>query len=194
MMLFKSIVVWLLLAVAMPAQAATYQVTINTASLAGQSGYLDFLMLSLAGADPVQATISNFTGSYSSGTYVYGDVGGSVTSSVSLVNSTAWSEFAQWVNFGGVYSFSVSFSGSSGSGAGTNLGIALLDQDFSYVGSSADIVTFALQPGSADSVLATAGLATVAVTVPSAVPEPAVWALLCAGLMLLARARRLTGS
>lgn len=188
----KSIWIRILLALAVlagaaPAQAApvTYHVTVDTSSLAGQSGYVDFLLLALGGADAVQARISNFTGNYTAGSFATGDVSGSVAAGISIGNGAAWNEYARWASFGGVFSFNVSFISGAGTGAGTNLGIALLDADFNYLGTAADVVTFALQSGVPAVVTTQVGVATV-----STVPEPSAMLQLVAGLMLVAGAAR----
>jgi hypothetical protein len=172
-------------ALASPIQpSAVYRVSIDTASLAGRSGYLDFLLLGLSDAAPVQVAIGGFAGAYAAGTILAGDAGGSVAGGISLGNGAAWNEFAQWAEFGGVFSFSVRFTGTGDAGAGTNLGIALLDADFNYLGTAADVVTFALQPGMPIAITADAALAAA-----TALPEPSTMLQVATGLMLLALCR-----
>lgn len=173
---------------ATPVAAATYRVSIDTGALAGQSGYLDFLLMSLGGAEPVHATIGNFTGAYGTASILAGDAAGGIATGVTLGNGAGWNEFGQWADFGGVFSFNVGFSGLPGAGDGVNLGIALLDQDFNYLGSAADVVTFALLPGEAVQFIAQPGMATVAGAVD--LPEPATLLQVCAGLASLAALRR----
>lgn len=173
-----------------PASPA-YHVTIDTVSLAGQSGYLDFLMLALGGATPVEANITNLVGNFSAGTFTDGSVSGSVAAGVTLDNSSSYSEFAQWANFGGLFSFDVDFAISGVAGAGTNLSVALLDASFGYLGSLAEIVTFSLQPGQ-DNVITNDVMATVRAGDPivGTLPEPGNLLLVATGLMLAAISRR----
>lgn len=162
-----------------------YHVTINTTALAGQSGYLDFLLLGLSGAAPVEASITNFTGNFAASSFATGDASGTVAGGLRIGNHKAWNEFGQWANFGGLFKFDVSFSGNTGNGPGSNLGIALLDAGFNYLGTASDLVTFALQPGTADVVSADAALASV-----STVPEPSAALLLALGAAVLLLSRR----
>jgi hypothetical protein len=170
--------------IAMPA----WHVTIDTAALAGSSGYLDFLLLGLGDAQPMQASIRNFTGDYGADSVLAGDARGSVLDGVAIGNGTGWNEFAQWVDFGGIFTFDVSFSSHDGPGAGTNLGIALLDADFRYLGTAGDVMTFALQPGAVPVVTVEPGTAAVA-----AVPEPGTLLQVATGLLLLAAVTRRGG-
>lgn len=171
---------------AVQANAEVYRVSIDTSTLAGQDGYLDFLLLGLSGAAPVQAKVSNFVGNFASGSFALGDVAGAVGTHVAIGNGDGWNEFAQWTHFGGTLSFDVSFDNAAASGAGTTLSIALLDAGLNYLGASGDVTTFALLPGAAPAISADSAYATI-----SAVPEPAAYLLFSAGLLLAGlRARR----
>lgn len=174
------------------AQAHTevYRVSIDTSTLAAQDGYLDFLLLGLSGAAPVQAKVSNFVGKFAgdtaSGSFALGDVAGAIGTHVAIGNGDGWNEFAQWTHFGGTLSFDVSFDNAAASGAGTTLSIALLDAGLNYLGASGDVAAFALLPGAAPAISADSAYATI-----SAVPEPAAYLLFSAGLLLAGlRARR----
>jgi hypothetical protein len=167
-----------------------YHVAIDTAGLAGQSGYLDFLFLGLDTAAPATASLSNFSGDFAPERIVFGDVGGDIGATVTIGNFDAYNEFAQWAHFGGVFGFDIAFDVAPGPGPGTTLSVALLDAAFDYLGSAGDIVTFSLQPGQDAGVSADGTLATV-----SEVPEPSSAWLGAAGLLLLgAMKRRPAGS
>jgi hypothetical protein len=120
-------------------------------------------------------------------------VAGSLASQLTIGNGDAWNEFAQWTRLGGTLSFDVSFSqpaGSSNSVAGATLSVALLDAGLNYLGASGDIATFALLPVAVTTVSTDAAYATISNVSP--VPEPATYAMLATGLLLVAslRARR----
>jgi hypothetical protein len=179
------------------ASAESYHVSIDTSTLAGREGYLDFLFLGLANAGPVQAKLSNFAGDFTSSSFAQGQVSGSLASQLTIGNGDAWNEFAQWTRLGGTLSFDVSFSqpagsnnSSSNSVAGATLSVALLDAGLNYLGASGDIATFALLPAAVTTVSTDAAYATISNVSP--VPEPATYAMLATGLLLVAslRARR----
>lgn len=180
---------------ASPALAGpVYHVAIDTGSLSGQGGYLDFLLMGLDNAAPVQATISNVAGRFDGASFTVGAAAGSVASGVTLDNSSGWTEFGQWAQFGGVFSFDIGFDTGAGFadgiGAGTSLSVALLDASLNYLGTAGDVATFSLQPGQDDVVVVGAGFASVEA---NAVPEPSTAWLGAAGLLLLTgMARRRT--
>jgi hypothetical protein len=168
------------------ASAESYHVSIDTSTLAGREGYLDFLFLGLANAGPVQAKLSNFAGDFTSSSFAQGQVSGSLASHLTIGNGDAWNEFAQWTRLGGTLSFDVTFSqpaSSSNSVAGATLSVALLDAGLNYLGASGDIATFALLPAAVTTVSTDAAYATVSNISP--VPEPATYVMLAAGLLLI---------
>jgi hypothetical protein len=172
------------------ASAESYHVSIDTSTLAGREGYLDFLFLGLANAGPVQAKLSNFAGDFTSSSFAQGQVSGSLASQLTIGNGDAWNEFAQWTRLGGTLSFDVSFSqpagsnnSSSNSVAGATLSVALLDAGLNYLGASGDIATFALLPAAVTTVSTDSAYATVSNISP--VPEPATYVMLAAGLLLI---------
>lgn len=169
------------------ARAQTYHVAIDTKALAGQQGYLDFLLLGLSGAAPAQATLSNFSGDFNGASLTLGDASSAANGAVNIGNSGSWNEFALWANFGGTLSFDVRFQ-LAGGGAGSTLSVTLLDADLNYLGLAGDYATFALLPGDTPSIGASGETAVNAI---SAVPEPASMLMLSAGLLLLGgRSRR----
>jgi hypothetical protein len=160
----------------------TYHVSVNTSTLAGQSGYLDFLFLELGNSAPAVAHLSNFSGAFTPTSFALGDVNGSLAAGVSIGNGSGWNEFAQWANFGGSFGFDVGFDVLSVLGAGTTLSVALLDSQFGYLGAAGDIVTIALQPGMSQQVSFDGSLAAVSA---NAVPEPSTLLLMASGALLL---------
>jgi hypothetical protein len=169
------------------ASAESYHVSIDTSTLAGREGYLDFLFLGLANAGPVQAKLSNVAGDFTSSSFAQGQVAGSLASQLTIGNGDAWNEFAQWTRLGGTLSFDVTFSQPAGSNsssvAGATLSVALLDAGLNYLGASGDIATFALLPAAVTTVSTDAAYATVSNISP--VPEPATYVMLAAGLLLM---------
>jgi hypothetical protein len=189
MRMFQQIVSRLLFAVLMlgaghAAANPTYHVSVDTSALAGQSGYLDFLFLGLAGAAPVEARLSGFSGAFGNVGFVVGDADGAIADGVRLGNADGWNEFGQVAYFGGLFSFDVSFERAPGADLGTTLGVALLDDSFQYLGSAGDIVSIAVQPGARDLVSVDAAFAAVQV------PEPSTLALLAGAIVLLGVRRR----
>jgi hypothetical protein len=163
-----------------------YHVSIDTSVLAGQSGYLDFLFLGLGNAAPAHASVTSFSGNFDVANFVFGDASGSTSTGISLGNGTGWNEFGQWVHFGDRFRFDVQFDVGT-TGAGTDLGIALLDEQFGYLGATGNIVTFSVQPGQDDQVSYDRSMADVNT---NAVPEPGSVAQFAAGLFLLFGALR----
>ncbi len=164
-----------------------YHVTLDTTSLAGQHGWLDFLFTGLANAGPARATLTGFSGlagDTAGATLADGDVSGSLASALALGNGSGWNEYGQWLQLGGLLAFDVAFDVAP-AGAGTSLVVALLDEQFGYLAGTGDLVTFALQPGAATAVGADGAFATV-----SAVPEPGSLAMLGTGVLLMMATRR----
>jgi hypothetical protein len=174
----------LLFACATAGAVPTYHVVVDTRDYAGQSGYLDFLILGQAAASPMHATLTGFSGIADDGggaPIVLGDVGGAPATGVVLGNAQGWNEFGQWTRFGGRLVFDVSFDIDPQAGAGSTLEVALLDANLNYLNTAGDAIAFATLPGQAPVVTATAD-----VRLPEA-PAPA---LCLTGLALLGLARR----
>lgn len=167
------------------ANAEVYHVSIDTSALAGQDGYLDFLLLGLSNAAPATVQISNLGGDFAAGSFALGDAS-ATGAQLTLGNGDSWNEYGLWAHLGGTISFDASIASISGSGAGSTLSITLLDAGLNYIGLNGDYVTFELQAGSAPLVSAS-GYASVGA---SPVPEPAVYLMFMAGLLLLGRQAR----
>jgi hypothetical protein len=110
-----------------PARAGsqTYNVTVNTSALDGQSGYLDFqLNPGGSGALAVSATVSAFT---SDGTLqpgaplngVSGDVSGMLPGTLTVRNTTGFNDYFEGFTYGNGVSFELTVSGPGVGTAGT---------------------------------------------------------------------------
>lgn len=167
-----------------------YHVTVDTRTLSGTGGYLDFLFAGPASSATPSATVSNVTGAFDGGdTFAWGSPQGSLGSGLasSLVLGN-FDEFGEWLHFGGMVSFDLTFAGIDDPGAsGMDLAVALLDADqYDYAaGTSGNLVSVSLQPGAPDELAVEPGLARV-----TAVPEPATLAQMATGFVLLAGALR----
>jgi len=182
-LLMKLMFAVLLLGGAGQASAQNYSVTIDTAALGGGSAYLGLYFLGLADAAPATATVSQLSGDFSGAAQLAGAVGGALPGPLVFGNG---GELVQAVALGGVLKFNVSFALGSGDG-GTTFGWSLFN-DSSYLGADGDLGVIALQPGATPYTVNSFS----AVNSVTAVPEPAAYALLLAGLLCLAmlRARR----
>jgi hypothetical protein len=174
----------LLFACATASAGPTYHVVVDTQDYAGQSGYLDFLILGQAAASPMHATLTGFSGIVDDGggaPIFLGDVAAAPVPGVVLGNAAGWNEFGQWTRFGGHLVFDVAFDIDLQAGAGSTLEVALLDANLNYLQAAGDAIVFATLPGQDPVVTATD-----AVRLPEA-PAPA---LCLTGLALLGLARR----
>lgn len=173
------------------AQAALYHVEFDTSAYTG-TAYLDFLMTS---GDPAaarsSASLSNFTGALGPLLEQDGDVSGTLGGGAVFGTAGAFNEVLQSVTLGGKFSFDIQFAGgflTTPGDAGSTFSMALYDQ-LGYVGYQGNLVEFQLLPayaGAPSGVLSTAnGFASI-----SAVPEPSVWLMVCAGLLVLAVMQR----
>jgi hypothetical protein len=189
MLNFKNLLARTLFAFALAASAGaavagpTYHVDVNTSALAGTSGYLDFLIIPQGDAATTVATLTHFIGNFSGTVYTGGDGSGSAAAGGTIGNSGDTNELGLWANFGGNFSFDVSFTQAANGIAGSLFEISLLDGGFNYLPpTSGDIATFDLEPGHA-AVLTSSAFATISTV--SAVPEPSELLLMTTGLGLV---------
>jgi len=122
---------------AQPAAAsAAYIVTIDTSSVNGTSGFLDFQFNPGNNtSQPATAQILNFTtdGTLSGVPSITGNVSGTLPGTVTFANSTALNEFFQGFNYGTRVSFLLVLSGpaidapNGTSTAGSTFGVGLYD-------------------------------------------------------------------
>lgn len=127
----------------------TYQVTVDTSSLEGGSGLLDFWFMSgFAGAPAATATVSNFSGLFGGEYARFGEVNGAVPGAVTISNADGENFLTQEITLGGKFAFTVSFD--SAEAALDNLtpslmAIGLFNADFSAM--LASVAEFTLVPG-----------------------------------------------
>lgn len=194
---FKQFAQQALLAVAMifgsgaAVAGPTYQVTVDTASFAGQTGLLDFSFSNgFAGTVSATATLSGFAGSFGSEYERFGSVTGAIPGVVTLVNDDLISYLTQNVNLGGVFRFVVNFSGDYETIDDVNeslLRVALYNDDLTEM--LAQLVDFTIVPGAAGvpaSVVVDAG----ALVSVSEVPEPSELLLVLTALAFAGAASR----
>lgn len=114
-----------------------YDITLNTSSLNGQSGYLDFQFNpGASGAPAATATITDFTsGTPASTDQTTNDASGLLPGTLTLGNGTAYNDLFQGFTYGSTFSFELTLSG------------AALDNPSGSIGS-----TFALSLYAADGV------------------------------------------
>lgn len=181
----------LALSIAIGAPAALagpmYRVSLDTSALAGTVGYLDLGLNGPLAAEPTLARISNFSGAFLDGGILApsGDVSGDVINGVVLRNGPDFNFFDQLVEFGGLFSFDVSFELGGGDN-GTLFSVALIDEALDFLGAAGNLIELNLVAGQpAEFQLVETGFVSVA-----EVPEPGTWLLLAGGLFLLVTTQR----
>ena len=165
----------------------TYQVYVNTAAIAGQSGYLDFQFNPGNNAQAAFAEVMNFSssgGSLSGSPVTAGTVNGNLPGTVTIVNTGAWDDYFEGFTFGNQIHFSVRLDGPAlTSPDGTAGG----GSDFAFSMFAADQVT-PLLTNDPNGFAMTAKVMTDGTTEAyygpstSPVPEPSTFALLGLGL------------
>ena len=98
------------------ASLSTYAVSIDTSSLIGTSGALDFQFnpANSTGFTTATAGISGFTGGTLSSPVLTGDGSGTLPSSVTLNNTTQYNDYFTNYTFGNSIKFNLSLSGALG--------------------------------------------------------------------------------
>ncbi len=160
--------------------APLYHVSVDTGTWSG-SGYLNLTLTGLANAVPVTATVSNFQGSFGSSSLTQGQVTGDVAAGFRFVQGPTFNELLQQIDFGGVFSFDVSFAVPQGVLNGSNFGVALVNASLTdyLAGSGGDIGAIALMPQGPDAVFADQRFVSIV-----EVPEPGSAVLVALGLLV----------
>jgi hypothetical protein len=123
------------LAVVPAGAASTYFITVNTSSVSGSSGFLDFQFNpGNSTTQAATATVSNFTGgTLGATTPNAGVVSGTLPGAVTFTNSAALNEYFQGFTYGASFSFVLTLSGAAldtpngTSTAGSTFGLGLYD-------------------------------------------------------------------
>lgn len=187
------------LAMALPASAATYTVSVDTSSLAGQSGYLDFGFAGLADSPAATGTLFGLSGGTALGAAQLDGAASITPGGWQLGTGESFNAVFQSWQFGTQLRFTVDFSGDwlkAGSGSGNSFSLKLWDEAVSMplltADGAGDVLRFELSPGGSVGIetFARDSIGTPSVVQVSAVPEPHTYAMLLAGLGLLAMARR----
>lgn len=186
--LFFRALLALTIAVGAPAALAgpTYRISLDTAALAGTTGYLDLGLNGPIDSSPTMASISNFSGAFLEGTMYSGDASGDVVNGVFLRNGPEFNFFDQLVTFGGLFSFDVDFDFGDGAN-GSLFSVAFVDDQLNYLGAVGNLIELNLIAGQPVQLLT---LETAFASVAE-VPEPGEWLLLATGLLLIVATRRM---
>ena len=181
----------LALAIAVGAPAAIagpmYKVTLDTSAFAGSTGYLDLGYNGPGDAGPAVARIGNFVGDFFGDALLFDGAAGDVDTGVTITNLGGFNFFDKAVVFGDMLSFDIMLD-PLGAANGMLFSVALFNEDFSaYLGAEGNLLEISVLPDLPDTVTPAPG-APLDVT---AVPEPADWALVLTGLLLIGFTRRL---
>jgi hypothetical protein len=165
----------------------TFHVVVDTSSFAASnaSGWLDLQFDGFGSAASTSyASVSNLSGAFdlSQPVQLSGDAAGSVAGGFKLDSATSFNDVFQAVNYGGKFSFDVTFSGAADASSGSAFTVGAYAADgFTALG-NADPATGGLAQlnltGGAVSVTVFDSAAASAV---SAVPEPSSWLMLALG-------------
>jgi len=184
------------------AHALTYQITVDTSSLYGTTGFLDLqLNPGNLNAPAAQALINGFStdgtlGAVSLGNS-WGNYSGTLPGAVTLVNS-ALTDYDQAITYGNTLTFNVTFSGAfltascSGSCIDSAFILSLFDGNYASLLSNdqlnGSLVTFQLPPGGGETYTNFGSPASVAGV--AAVPLPPAFYLFMSGLGLILWVKR----
>ena len=178
------------------ALASTWYVNVDTSSLAGQTGWLDFQFNpGDATAPPAAATVATFStdsGALLATSTFTGDASGSLNTTMTLGNSQYFNDLLQAFTFGNKLSFSFTLDLPNPSldpaASGTAFGLSFYDGAYNSL--LADpawgaALVINLKGGGATEVLAQSAPVSLSTTAPTPVPLPGALGLMMAGFFLL---------
>jgi hypothetical protein len=187
-----------LLALALCSSAAlahadeTFHVVVDTSSFAASnaSGWLDLQFDGYgAAAGTSYASVTNLSGAFdlSQAVQLSGDAAGSIAGGFKLDSATSFNDVFQAVNYGGKFSFDVTFSGAADASSGSAFTVGAYAADgFTALG-NADPATGGLaQLNLTGGVVSVTVFDSAAAGAVSAVPEPASWLMLALGAGMVA--------
>jgi hypothetical protein len=186
-----------LVAASLQAGPVTYSVLVNTGSIFGQLGNIDFQFNPRnASSDPAFVTISAFSpaGGLAGSPSIIGNVTGTLPLPVRIDNTSGLNDYTQGFTFGSALSFLVAFNGpaltapSGTATAGNAFGFSLFNSDFSAALLTIDPDGF-LVTGQVDTLGRVTMVGTSSVVTVTATPEPRFAGLLAVVLAGLAIGR-----
>jgi hypothetical protein len=126
-----SVAIMLVLLAAAPASAntITYEVTVNTFSVSGDSGFLDFQFNPGLNPQPAYAEITNFSpnANLAGSPVLTGDVTGDLLNTVTINNSTSYNDYYEGYTYGNSFQFTLKLSAPTSGDDASTFGLALLD-------------------------------------------------------------------
>lgn len=168
----------------------TYQVTIDTSSLAGSDALFDLSFLSVDGAVGATASLWNFSGAFGTEAERAGSVAGDIGSGLTLTNADGFNYLTQAITLGGNFSFMISFGGdyeSIGGPDGASFAVTIYDQLFNVL---AQPMVFDLVPAFLGANAYLDVHIDTSIASATAVPEPSHLLLVLTALAMLGLAMR----
>jgi hypothetical protein len=173
------------------AAPTSYHVAFNTAPLAANAQYIDFMFTYAGNAAPVTATVSNLSGLFGTVADQAGTVSVNGDGTLTLGNGAAPGDL-NYIDFnalfGGMFGFDISFDTgfrTDPSTDGSVFSLAVLDANLNPLGGDF-LAQFTLT--AANDIVAVqgaGGLATISANVPAAVPEPSGMLMMMTGVGLV---------
>jgi hypothetical protein len=164
-----------------------HHVDIDTSALGAGTAYLGIAFLSVDGATPASASVTNLAGDLLGIPVATGSVTGGPPAALTFTSDAGGGDWFQAIQLGGHFGFDVTFLFGDGAD-GSTFSWSLFD-DTHYLGVDGDLGSIALHPDAPldGRLTITPGNAFTAVR---AVPEPSTLLLVLAGGMLVALRRR----